>query len=373
MKTRLLSLLVALIAVACDDGGASDGHCTPAAGEICTIVGTGVAGLSPDGMDPQETELYLPQDVTVGPDGGLYVIDWNNHRVRVVRDGVVQTVVGTGYLGDAPDGPARNSSLNHPTNVSFTADGDMIIAAWHNSKILRYDPDTDTVATICGTGARAFNGDALNALETQLDLPSSVVVMADGRIAFSDQANQRIRVIEPDGTVSTLAGNGEQGYSGDGGDATAAAIHLPTSQSAPPAGRIELDDAGAIYLADTGNHVVRKVTADGTISTIIGTGTAGNGRGADPAAVALNRPSDVAVDTRGNVYVADTMNHCVRRVNPEGKAEVFAGQCGTRGFEGDGGAPTAALLDRPYGVTVGPAGEVYIADTHNQVIRVVMP
>lgn len=368
-----LALAAGLGAAGCDDEGDGSKTCEPAPGHICTIVGTGVSGLTPDGLPGIETELYLPQDMTEGPDGHLYLLDWNNHRVRVLKDGVVHTIIGTGSLGDAPNGRGPEINLNHPTHVSFSPDGDLYLAAWHNSKVLRYDPDTQMVETICGTGARSFNGDGLAPLETFLDLPVATAFGPDGTLYISDQANQRIRALRPGDIIETIAGTGTQGYSGDGGPALDAELHLPVSQSAPPAGRLATDTEGNIYLADTLNHVIRRVGTDGIITTIAGTGAPGNGSGTRATEVALHTPTDVNVDRAGNVYIADTMNHCVRRVTPGGDIATVAGVCGKPGHEGDGGPATEALLDRPYGVEIGKDGRLFIADTHNHVIRVVYP
>src|SRR5690554_2584625 len=163
-----LGLSLTLGLAACDD---PEPVCEGTPGSICTVVGTGVSGLTDDGLSATDTELYLPQDLTIGPDGHLYVLDWNNHRVRVIRDGVVETLIGTGSLGDAPDGPALETTLNHPTHISFSPSGELILSAWHNSKVMRYDATTSTVEAICGTGARSFNGDGMAGIETQLDLP----------------------------------------------------------------------------------------------------------------------------------------------------------------------------------------------------------
>ncbi|MCA9537396.1 MAG: hypothetical protein KC620_00830 [Myxococcales bacterium] len=366
-----LALASGMALAACDE--AEDTGCKAAPGNICTAVGTGIAGLSDDGMDPLATDLYLPQDVTTVGDGSFYILDWNNHRVRLMADNTIRTIIGTGYLGDAPNGLAVNSSLNHPTHVTIGPDEKLYIAAWHNSKVLRYDPRTETVEAICGTGARSFNGDGLPAVETFLDLPVATAFAPDGSLYIADQANQRIRALRPDGTVDTVVGIGEQGYSGDEGPAIEARLNLPVSQSAPPAGRIETSADGTLYIADTLNHVIRKVTPDGMISTIAGTGTAGNGSGDNPLAAALDTPSDVAVDANGNVFIADTMNNCIRKVSADGKLSTVAGVCGTPGFEGDGGPANAALLDRPYGVAVDTDGTVFVADTHNHVIRKVFP
>jgi hypothetical protein len=365
-----LALGLGLAACETDDGPACDGL----PGTICTFAGVGTSGLSPDGLRATETEFYLPQDMTVGPDGHLYVLDWNNHRVRVIRNGIVDTIIGTGSLGDAPDGPALDTSLNHPTHVAFSPAGELILSAWHNSKVLRYSFGTDMIEGICGTGARNFNGDGLDGLETDLDLPVATAFTPDGRMFISDQANQRIRVLEVDGTVTTAVGTGEPGYSGDGGPAIDAQLHLPVSQSAPPAGRIATAADGTLYIADTLNHVIRKVDTSGIITTIAGTGSLGLGPAEGSAtSVALHTPSDVAVDQDGNVYIADTFNSCVRKVSPDGMISTAAGICGKLGYSGDNGPADQAMLDRPYGVEVDVDGTLYVADTHNHAIRIIYP
>src|SRR4029453_10271425 len=142
---------------------------------INTIAGTGIAGLNADGQSPRGRQFYLPQDTTVGPDGNLYIVDWNNHRIRRIRDGFVETIAGTGELGDAKDGDALYTQFNHPTNVCFDHEGNMIVAAWHNSlvKRLNFKPDgsPDKAITIAGTGARAFGGDGGPGIRARLALP----------------------------------------------------------------------------------------------------------------------------------------------------------------------------------------------------------
>lgn len=337
---------------------------------IQTTAGTGVAGFNADGLPPLETNLYLPQDITWGPDGFLYILDWNNHRIRRIGHGVVETVAGTGELGDAQDGPALEVKFNHPTNVAFDAQGRMIIAAWHNSLVKRLDFTTGLVENLAGTGARAFGGDGGPGNQARLDLPSSVAVDSIGNIIISDQANFRLRLLEPNGIIHTICGDGVPAYSGDGGRAELARLASPRGQSAPPAGRIAIDDRNRIYIADTGNHVIRLIEEDGTIDTIAGTGAPGSGGDGGPATAAqLNTPSDVAVSRNGSVYIADTMNHTVRVIRPDGTLHTLAGVLGQRGSTGDGGPAEEALLDRPYGVEVAPNGTVYVADTHNHRVR----
>ena len=345
---------------------------TPAVAVITTVVGNGLAGDNGDGLAGKETALYLVQDVTVGPDGRLYFPDWNNHKIRRLNaDGKVTTIAGTGELGAADDGYGPDIQFNHPTNVEFDGDGNLLVAAWHNSLIKRMDLTTLEAVTICGTGARSFNGDGMPGTATFVDLPSSVAWdPGTGNVIFSDQANFRVRVIEPSGVVHTLCGDGTPAYSGDGARAEDAQLNSPKGQSAPPAGRLTLTPQGEIIVADTGNHVIRKIDGAGIITTIAGTpetpGYSGDGGPATQAT--LNTPSDVAVGPDGSIYVADTNNHVVRRIAPDGTISTLAGT-GERGFAGDGGPASAALLDRPYGLTVSPDGDVYVADTHNHRIR----
>jgi sugar lactone lactonase YvrE len=340
---------------------------------ISTIAGTGIAGLNADGQSPLATQFYLPQDVTVGPDGNVYIVDWNNHRIRRIRNGVVETFAGSGYIGDGMSDDPATIDFNHPTNVCFDHDGNMIVAAWHNSLVKKIvllpDGSPGEVTNLAGTGARAFGGDEGPGNQARLDLPSSVCVDTIGNIIISDQANYRLRLLEPNGIIHTLAGNGTPGDLGDGGPATLAELNGPKGQSAPPASRITIDARNRLYVADTGNHKIRLIDERNNISTIVGTGTAGYSGDKGPAKDAeLDTPSDVAITPNGTLYIADTFNHVVRVVTPDGMIDTFAGT-GERGFSGDGGPARQAKLDRPYGVEIAANGNVYIADTHNQRIR----
>lgn len=335
---------------------------------ITTVAGNGLAGFNGDGLRALEAALYLPQDGAVGPDRNLYFTDWNNHRIRRLRDGIVETIAGTGELGPGEDGEALYVQLNHPTSVEFDRHGRLLIAAWHNSLVKRLDFTTGMLVNVCGTGARAFSGDGGPANSAALDLPSSAVEDSQGNVIVSDQANFRLRKVDPRGVITTMCGS-TRGYSGDGGPAILAQLSSPVGQSAPPAGRIAIDAEDRIYIADTGNHVVRMIDTDGIIYTIAGTGQPGySGDGGPATAAQLNTPSDVAITGNGILYIADTMNHVVRKVGREGIITTVAGT-GERGFSGDGGPGSAAKLDRPYGVGVAANGDVYVFDTHNQRIR----
>lgn len=355
-------------------------------GNICSVAGTGIAGDGDDDLPGLETRLYLPQDVTFGPDGRLYVVDWNNHRIRALReDGTLHIVAGIGELGTSADDPSTNR-LNHPTNVAFDPmgqPGEMIVAAWHNSRIKKVFVDSGDIVDICGTGKRGFAGNGGPAAMAILDLPVAVAFDPAGNMLIADQANQMIRKVDrATDTISTIAGTGHCADSvnpnpcvlNDGGPATAAGFHFPIGQAASPGGRIAAGADGSIYVADTENYRLRKIDPQGTISTLAGNGTWGySGDDAPARAAQLGRLSDVAVAADGRVFIADTDNDCIRVVSPEGEITTFAGQCAQRGFAGDGGPATAAQLNRPYGIALGPSGELFIADTHNHRIRVVGP
>lgn len=352
---------------------------------IETFAGNGVQGNGADGLSPEATALYWPQDIAFGPLGHAFILDWNNHRVRVLIDGKLRTLIGTGYLGDAPEGCSRDIGLNHPTHVSFDPEGNLVVAAWHNSKVLRVDLATNWVQPLCGTGARSYGGDGGPAIEAVLDLPVCTLIDDDGRLLIMDQANQCVRRID-NGMIDTFAGTPKQaGFEGDGGPAALAKFNFPTGQAAPPSGRMAVDSQGKIYIADTGNNRIRVLEPTGglpgapsfahedyTVSTIAGNGErafAGENVPALEASFAL--PGDVDVDTQGNVWIADTFNHCIRRVSPDGIVTTVVGTPGSSGYGGDGGSALGALLNRPYGIAFDAEENLYIADFGNNRIRVV--
>jgi sugar lactone lactonase YvrE len=404
LSPRLFSALVipaVLLLAAC---GGGDESCEPASGEICTLAGTGIAGLTPDGRPASETDLYSPMDMVLGPDGLVYLLDWNNHRVRVIdANGEIQTVAGSGLIGDGPPGPALESAFNHPTEIAFDDAGRMFVAAWHNSRIKMVDLGSSTLLDFAGTGARAYRGDGGPAETSVLDLPASVAFGPEGNLFVMDQANQVIRKIAEDGTITRFAGicivgepvAGQEphklgetdkfgwraedatqacqaGYGGDGGLATEARISQPVGQAAEPAGGITVDSEGNLYFADSGNNRIRMIDAEGIITTVAGTGERGYSGDGGPATEALlNNPVDVEVAADGSIYIADTYNSCIRCVGPDGVIRSVAGTCGSSGFDGDGGDASNALLDRPYGIELDANKNLYIADTYNQRIRLV--
>ncbi len=369
------ALAAAALATGLNGCGAPAVDCQKTSGAICTVAGTGIAGLGNEGLLAVKSPLYLPEDVTVAPDGRLFIMDWNNHRVRAVDgEGHIRTVIGDGQLGDAQDGPLLGVSFNHPTHLLFDAQGDIILSAWHNSKVKRINLGTGEIANIAGSGKRAFSGDNGPAALCDFDLPVATALAPDGSLYVADQANQRVRQIGKDGMIRTVVGSGTSGYGGDGEPALNAKLSQPTGQSASPSMKIATDTAGNLYIADSGNQRVRKVDTAGIITTAAGTGTAGfAGEGGPAVEAQLSRPTDLALGPDGSLFIADTDNSCIRKRDPSGTLTTVAGVCGQTGFNQDGVPATQALLGRPFGIDVGPEGKLYIADTYNHRLRVVIP
>ncbi|AZT84803.1 hypothetical protein EHN06_15270 [Marinobacter sp. NP-4(2019)] len=290
---------------------------------------------------------------------------------RALATPIIDTVAGNGRRGFAGDGgPATAARLNYPSDVAVDAEGNLYFADFRNHRIRRMSPE-GTINTVAGTGDAGFSGDGGPATDARLNYPSGVAVDAEGNLYIADAYNSRIRRISPDGTITTVAGTGDEGFSGDGGAATAALLNDPRG--------VTLDAAGNLYIADTRNHRIRRVSPDGTISTVAGNGKWGfSGDGGPATAARLVYPQGVAVDAAGNLYIADAGNHRIRRVSPDGTISTVAGSdTGVTGafggFSGDGGPATAAELNSPDGVAVGAAGNLYISDTGNHRIRRVSP
>jgi DNA-binding beta-propeller fold protein YncE len=370
-------MMSSLLLLACSGPPEPPADCS-ASGVICTWAGTpGTASFGADGVPATESGLYLPIDLTFHPQTGEgYLIDWNNHRIRrVTEDGTVQTVAGSGFLGDGPEGDARQAAFNHPTDLAFHPDDPdlMAIAAWHNSRLEVLDLAASTIAWVGGTGDRDYTGPG-PALEASLDLPSSVAWdPPTGLLYFMDQANQMLRALDPDGVIRDIGGRQrDPGYEGDGGPVSRAKFHASVGQAADPSNRILVHD-GRLYMVDSGNPVVRVVDlATERIDRLAGTASLAGGYagdGGDALAAEFSTPRDLAMGPDGELYVADTDNSCVRVIAPDGVVETFAGTCTEPGFDGDGHEANDAQLDHPFGIAVDLEGNVYIADTLNHVIR----
>ena len=420
LSTLSLSAVLAAQVVACG----SDTPCDPEApGTICTIAGSGARGYDPSPVPALEAQFYYPMDTIIAPDGLLWITDFNNYAFKELgEDGMVRTVVGTGLLGDSPmDGapptPALEASFNHSPTITASPDGKYVyVAAWHNSRLKRVRLSDMTVNNVAGTGHRTYyTGDEGPAVDADVNLPGSVAFAPNGDVVFLDQANQVIRRIDQDGVIHRMAGEcviddvqpctgGQQpvacpapsdkttcgdvstcdeqcspGFAGEDGPALGLRMNQPFKQFAYPAGRLLYDKQGDLYFTDPGNQRVRMIDTDGMVHTVAGNGTEGYAGDGGPATEAeLNEPIDIALGDDGSLYISDHRNNCIRMVDPGGTITTVAGQChptdapdSTGGsFSGDGGAPTDAQLNWPFGIDV-VGSKLYVTDSYNNRIRVV--
>ena len=333
-------------------------------GVIRTVAGTNQRGYAGDGGSATSAAFDQPRAAAVGPDGSVYIADTFNHRVRRVDPrGAVTTLVGTGqaaYSGDG--GPAGAATLHWPHGVAVDPAGaGLFIADSANHRIRRVDLASGIVSTVAGNGAAGAAGDGGPAVAAQLQDPKAVWVAPSGDLYIADSGNERIRRVDPSGTISTIAGTGVPGYGGDGGPALAAQFDGPRGLAG--------DSAGNLYVADDNNNRIRRIEPSGVVTTLAGTGAADfSGDGGPAHSAPLNHPRGVAVDGRGNVFIADSMNARIRMVDPAGMISTGAG-CGRHGFGGDGGPATVARMFEPRGVAVDAAGQLFVADTYNDRIR----
>ncbi len=333
-------------------------------GVLVTVAGTGTNGFSGDGEQAITANVSRPIRMTMDAAGNLYFADLNNHRVRRVSPtGIITTVAGNGVAGFSGDnGPATSAQLNNPLGVALDRNGNLLIADSGNQRIRRVNAATGVIATIAGTGETGFNGDGGAATNARVNSPENVFADKDNNIFIADFGNHRIRKIAANGgTISTVAGTGAIGFSGDGGLATAANLSSPTD--------VAVDDAGNIYICAAGNNRIRKVTTDGVINTIAGNGnTTYNGDNILATAAALNNPQSIALDAAGNVYIVDRGNSRIRKVTvSSGAIATLAG--GNAGFSPDGSSTTLARLNQPTGITLDAAGNVFFSDRDNFLIR----
>jgi sugar lactone lactonase YvrE len=332
---------------------------------ITTVCGNGTAGYTGDGGAATTAQLNNPTGVAFDAAGNMYIADPQNMRIRKVTPaGIITTYAGNGTGGYSGDGGAATAAeLYKPWGVAVDAAGNLYIADELNSRIRKVTV-AGIITTIAGTGTAGYSGDGGQATAAQLHQSNGVAVDAFGNLYLADEGNQCIRKVNTAGIISTIAGGiGTGGYSGDGGAATAAELHQPSG--------VAVDAAGNMYIADELNSRIRKVNTAGIISTVAGNGTGGySGDGGAATAAELYYPTGVALDGSGNMYIVDYFNMRIRKVNTAGIIGTIAGT-GTAGYSGDGGVATAAELYYPYGVAIDASGNLYIADEQNNRIRMV--
>ena len=280
-------------------------------GTIRTVAGTGDYGFGGDGGPATAARLASPTGIMLDVDGSLLIADKDNQRVRrVSRNGVISTVAGTGDRGYSGDGgPAIDAELGDPTSIALDGDGRIYLVDVFNNCIRRIDHD-GTIRTVAGNGKAGGAGDGGLATAAQLSRPGGVVADSAGRLYIADNDNNRVRRVDGAGIITTIAGTGKAGFSGDGGQAIRAQLSEPAA--------IELDDEGRLYVADLKNHRIRRIDPDGTITTIAGTGGAGvTGDGGPPTDATMLKPNGLEVTSSGDLYISDSQANRIRLIAPK--------------------------------------------------------
>jgi uncharacterized protein (TIGR03437 family) len=383
-------------------------------GNISPFAGNGLASYYGDSSTstprtPTQAGLNDPQDVVVGPNGTIYIVDTGNSFIRAVSNGAINYVAGSGSVGFAGDGGSATATTTNtgpgvalygPRAIAFDSAGNYYLADSGNGRIRKVNTK-QIINTVAGNGTLGFAGDGSAATAANLDQPSGVALDSQGNLYIADTLNARIRKVSSSGTISTVAGNGLLSYSGDGGPATGAQLNGPLGIAADNSGNLFIADSqngvvrivknGAIasvgggtlviprsvatdavgdaYVADAQDNRVRKIETDGTVTTYAGNGTNGFAGDGGPASNAqLSSPAAVAVDAAGNLYIADLGNLRIRKVSANGNISTVAGN-GSQGYSGDGGPAVNASLNAPLGVAVAPSGNLYIVDSASHVIR----
>ncbi len=321
---------------------------------VVTIAGTsGSPGWSGDNGPALSAQFTNPIRTFVDAQGNLYITDYSNQSIRVVdaNTGMVNSIAGNGTLGFSGDGSSSpGSQLADPHDVVKDSAGNIYIADTLNGRIRRIDT-TGTINTFAGNGARGYSGDNGPAVNAALSLPTGLALDKQGNLYIADFGNATVRKVTPSGTITTVAGVGYSTIAaapGDGGPATAAVLEMPYS--------VQVDAAGDIYIGDIGNSTIRRVDLNGIISTFLQDFPAQN----------------FALDSTGAVYFANYRTNTIEKVTTNG-SRFWVGGNGIAGDSGDGGLATAAQFFQPYGVTLDKAGNIYVADASNAVIREMVP
>jgi hypothetical protein len=365
MNRRILAASLAAVGALALGTGLALTESVGGSGTITTFAGTGApaTGTGVNGLPATASAIDHPRGLALNGSGEVLVAEPFRDTVRLVdATGRLTRVAGDGERGFAGDGgPAVDAELSLVHGVAFMPDGGFVVADTGNHRIRRIWPD-GSITTVAGTGVPGYSGDGGPATEAQLEAPRGIASLPDGGLLIPDSGNDRIRRVWPDGRITTVAGSGSPGYGGDGGPATAAQLELPFAV-APLA-------AGGFLVADTGNDRIRRVSPTGRITTVAGDGAEGFGGDGGPATGAsLNGPHAVVPVPDGGFLVADTENNRVRRVYPDGTIRSVAGT-GQAGFSGEGGAAARAQLNLPKALVV-VADSYLVGDAGNNRVRLV--
>ncbi len=327
-------------------------------------VGSATGAYSGDGWLAIHAQLNQCAGVAVDGAGNIYIADKGNNVVRRVNtSGIITTFAGTGTVGASGNGgQATAARLNGPVAVATDAAGNVYITDNGNNAIRKVNT-AGFITAYAGVGSAGYSGDGASALAAELKAPEGITIDALGNLYIADAGNNVVRKVDTAHNITTVAGTGTAGKSGDGGAAIAAKLSQPTG--------VATDQYGNLYIADNANHSIRKVTAAGIITTIAGTGLAGNSGDGGPAVSAtLRYPSSVSVDGSSNIYIADQGNNNVRVINAAGAISHYAGTS-TAGYSGNGGLAATATLSSPRNVLADGWGRVYVTDYGNHGVRVV--
>ncbi len=329
---------------------------------ITTVAGTGELGLGGDGGPAIDALIQRPTAVALSSRGHLYIADEQNNRVRMVDpEGIISTVMGTGHSAfQSRDRLAVETNLVNAYGIATDKEDNLYVLSRGHSKIFKVGND-GIARRIVGTGQQGFEGDGGPAIDAKISFSNHLVVDSRGNLFIADTGNHRIRRVSPDGVITTIAGTGEMGFGGDDGPAVEARLAYPSA--------IAIDSQGNLYIADFNNHRIRKLSTDGIITSVAGTGESGyNGDGRPALKGQIGEPCGVAVDRRGYIYIGDQVNNRVRVVTPSGMMYTVAGT-GVRGHTGDGGAAEKAQTSNPDIIALDNEDNLYIPDHINGVVR----
>jgi DNA-binding beta-propeller fold protein YncE len=339
---------------------------------VTTVAGNGAAGYAGDGGPAASAMLNNPFDVAFDAAGSLVFSDTYNHCIRRIgaRTGTIETVAGCGEAGYSGDGgPGPKARFNQPYGVAVGRDGAIYTADRLNAVVRRIDGATGVVSTFAGTGTKGFSGDGGPARRAGMVEPNGLAFSRNfARLYIADVADNRVRAVEmAGGVIATFAGTGAAAHDGDGGPAAAAAVFGARAVAVRQAD-------GAVYVLERQGSSLRLVTPDGRIATVASTGEKGyGGDGGPPRAAVFDRPKEMTLDRDDNALIVDTENHAIRFIDWQADRVATVAGNGAHGFTGDGVPATQSSLARPHGVAVGPDGALYIADTENNRIRKVAP